>query len=56
MDTEIRALLKNDTWHLIPPHPGLNVINCKCVFKIKQKPDGSVDRYKAHLVAKGFKH
>jgi hypothetical protein len=24
------------------------------VFKIKQKPYGSVDRYKARLVAKGF--
>lgn len=42
-------------WHLIPPHPGLNVIDCKWVFKIKQKPDGSIDRYKAYLVAKGFK-
>ena len=42
-------------WHLIPPHPGLNVIDCKWVFKIKQKPDGSIDRYKACLVAKGFK-
>ena len=41
-------------WHLIPPHPGLNVIDCKWVFKIK-KPDGSIDRYKACLVAKGFK-
>ena len=55
MDNEFRALLKNDTWHLIPPRPGLNVIDCKWVFKIKQKPDGSVDCYKARLVAKGFK-
>jgi hypothetical protein len=24
------------------------------VYKLKQKPDGTIDRYKAHLVAKGF--
>jgi hypothetical protein len=55
MDDEYRALIKNATWHLVPPRPGLNVIDCKWVFKIKQKPDGSVDRYKARLVAKVFK-
>lgn len=25
------------------------------MFKLKQKPDGSIDRYKARLVVKGFK-
>jgi hypothetical protein len=55
MNDEFHALLKNKTWHLIPPRPGLNVIDCKWVFKLKQKADGSIDRYKARLVAKGFK-
>jgi hypothetical protein len=55
MDDEFHALLKNDTWHLVPPRAGLNIIDCKWVFKVKQKSDGSVDRYKARLVAKGFK-
>jgi hypothetical protein len=55
MNDEFRALMKNQTWHLVPPHPGLNVIDCKWVFKLKHKPDGSIDRYKARLVAKGFK-
>jgi histone deacetylase 1/2 len=52
---EFQALIQNKTWHLVPPRDGLNIIDCKWVFKLKHKPDGSIDRYKAHLVAKGFK-
>jgi hypothetical protein len=55
MDSEFSALLKNDTWHLVPPKAGVNIIDCKWVYKIKRKSDGNVDRYKAWLVVKGFK-
>jgi hypothetical protein len=40
---------------LVPPKAGANIIDCKWVYKIKHKSDGSVDRYKVQLVAKGFK-
>ena len=55
MHSEYDALLRNETWHLVPPLPSQNVIDCKWVYKVKQKSDGTVDRYKARLVAKGFK-
>jgi hypothetical protein len=55
MDIEYSALMKNKTWHLVPPKKGRNVIGCKWVYKIKRKADGSLDRYKARLVAKGYK-
>ena len=55
MDVEFDALLKNKTWHLVPPRKGRNVVDCKWVYKVKKKADGSIDRYKARLVAKGFK-
>jgi histone deacetylase 1/2 len=55
MDLEYSALMKNKTWHLVPPRKGTNIIDCKWVYKIKRKADGSLDRYKACLVAKGFK-
>jgi hypothetical protein len=55
MDTEYNALEKNQTWHLVPPEGIKNVIDCKWVYKVKRKADGSFDRNKARLVAKGFK-
>ena len=55
MDDEYFALLKNGTWHLVPPSQEKNVIDCRWVYRIKAKADGTLDRYKARLVAKGFK-
>jgi hypothetical protein len=55
MDLEHFALLRNGTWHLVPATQATNIIDCKWVFKVKKRADGSVDRYKTHLVAKGFK-
>lgn len=55
MNTEFDALMSNSTWHLVPPRPGQNVIDCKWVYKVKRLADASIDRYKARLVAKGFK-
>jgi len=54
MDIEMNALLKNKTCSLVPYHPTMNLVDCKRIFKLKHKPDGSVDRYKARLMAKGF--
>nr|XP_020155902.1 uncharacterized protein LOC109741234 [Aegilops tauschii subsp. strangulata] len=55
MQFKLDALRHNGTWTLVPPPPHANVIDCKWVFKVKYKADGSVDRHKARLVAKGFK-
>jgi hypothetical protein len=54
MSQEFHALLSNQTWSLCPRPLHQNVVRNKWVFKIKQKPDDSVDRFKARLVAKGF--
>jgi hypothetical protein len=55
MDHEFAVLVKNCTWHLVPPKQGANIIYCRWVYKVKRKADGSIDRYKAWLVDKGFK-
>ncbi|OMO75792.1 Reverse transcriptase, RNA-dependent DNA polymerase [Corchorus capsularis] len=54
MVDEYNALLKNGTWVLASLPPGKNVINCKWVFRLKRKSDGSIERHKVRLVAKGF--
>jgi hypothetical protein len=55
MADEFQALIGNNTWHLVPLRDDLNIIDCKWVFKLKQKSDGTIDRHKARLVAKDFK-
>lgn len=54
IEEEISALKENDTWDLVPKPPGIKPISCKWVYKIKTHPDGSIERYKAWLVAHGF--
>ncbi|KAG7571875.1 Reverse transcriptase RNA-dependent DNA polymerase [Arabidopsis suecica] len=51
---ELQALEQNKTWIVESLPQGKNVVGCKWVFTIKYNPDGSVERYKARLVAQGF--
>jgi hypothetical protein len=55
MEQEYHALLRNETWTLVPQPPRVNVIDSKWVFKVKKHSDGSIERYKARLVARGFR-
>jgi hypothetical protein len=56
MNEEFTALMKNGTWDkdLVPSQPSRNLVDCKWIFKVKCHSDGSVECYKAQLVAKGF--
>ena len=54
MASEIQALEANHTWSLQSLPPGKKAIGCKWVYKIKNRADGSVEKYKARLVPKGF--
>jgi hypothetical protein len=53
MDVEYSTLLQNQTWHLVPATQASNIIDYRWVFKVKRRADGSIERYKACLVAKG---
>jgi len=53
-NTEIFNLEANRTWELVELPPGKKVVNSGWVFKVKRHADGSIERYRARLVAKGF--
>ena len=55
MHSEYEALMNNRTWHLVPAPRGKNIIGSKWVYKVKSRADGTIDRYKVRLDAKGYK-
>jgi hypothetical protein len=54
MDAEYKALMNNKTWTLVPFHGQENIIDSKWIYKTKYKADGTIERRKARLVARGF--
>lgn len=42
----------NRTWNLAHMPPNTNIVGLKWVFRTKYKSDGSIDRYRAPLVAR----
>lgn len=54
MAEELEAFHRTQTWDLVPCPPGISPISCKWIYKIKTRSDGSIERHKARLVARGF--
>ena len=55
MQKEYDALMQQGTWVLVDPPPNVHVIDTKWIFRVKTKGDGTFERFKARLVARGFK-
>ena len=54
MDRELESLRIHDVWDLVELPKDRKAVGSKWVFKLKMNADGSVERYKARLVAQGF--
>ncbi|RVW50135.1 Retrovirus-related Pol polyprotein from transposon RE1 [Vitis vinifera] len=54
MKEELRMIEKNDTWELVDRPQHRKVIGVKWVYRTKLNAYGSVNKYKARLVVKGY--
>ena len=53
--SEIDSILHYHTWELVDLPSGCKPLSSKWIFKRKRKVDGSIDKYKARLVIKGYR-
>ncbi|XP_050908473.1 uncharacterized protein LOC127122125 [Lathyrus oleraceus] len=54
MKEELEAIERNRTWELTKLPKDKKSISVRWVYKVKLKPDGSIGKHKASLVARGF--
>src|SRR5713226_3737955 len=54
MIKEYQSVMKNDVWDVVPRPKGKSVVTSKWIYKIKHAADGSIEKYKARFVARGF--
>ncbi|CAI7909602.1 unnamed protein product [Closterium sp. NIES-54] len=56
MDKELKALKERNTWKVVPIGVARNktVLTGKWVFRVKTKADGTIDKFKARWVVRGF--
>ncbi|CAI7733040.1 unnamed protein product [Closterium sp. NIES-53] len=56
MDRELKALEERNTWKVVPASVARNktILTGKWVFRIKTKADGTIEKFKARWVVRGF--
>jgi Reverse transcriptase (RNA-dependent DNA polymerase) len=54
MNDEHNVLERNQTWKVCYLSKNKKLVGCKWIYKIKYHSDGTVERYKIRLVAKGY--
>jgi hypothetical protein len=54
MTEEYQSIIKNYVWEIVPKPKNKDVVSSKWIFKIKHVANGSIEKYKARFVARGF--
>jgi hypothetical protein len=52
--SEMDSIMSNGTWEVVERPYGCKPMGCKWVLKNKFRPDGTIDKYKDRVVAKGY--
>jgi hypothetical protein len=54
MIEEYHSIIKKYVWEIVPRINNKDVVSSRWLFKIKHAGDGSIEKYKARFVARGF--
>ena len=54
MYEEYQSIMKNGVWEIVPRPKCKSVVTSKWLYKIKHPANGSINKYKARFVARGF--
>jgi hypothetical protein len=54
MVEEYNSIMKNDVWEVVLRPEGKSVVTSRWLYKIKYVVDGSIEKFKARFVARGF--
>ena len=54
MVEEYDSIMKNQVWEVVSRPQGKKVVGSRWIYKVKHVADGSVEKYQARFVAKGF--
>ena len=54
MIEEYQSIMKNDVWEIIPRSKKTFVVTSKWIYNMKHVADGSIKKYRARFIARGF--
>jgi hypothetical protein len=54
MMEKYNSIMKNNVWEVVPRPEGKSVVTSRWLYKLKHAVDGSIEKYKALFVARGF--
>jgi hypothetical protein len=54
MVEEYTSITRNDVWDIVPRLEGKSIVSSIWLYKIKHAANGSIEKFKARFVVRGF--